>query len=201
MLFALVVSALAADPPPKYKEPLKSVYESASNDKYRTSLMDTEERGTGVALKCEVGQALPDPNRDGWFTNKPIPGLQLLAEPAFIVERELPNFSDRTHGWIVFVKNGEMLKQLEPKGDDWFLAWDVEAAEYSFSTGSDFRGPTLDFSLMSGNGFYYSASPNGSGRPEFFLSGCSRSKVVDLPVYDFVFPGLGEVLNDGEETE
>ncbi|MEJ1370896.1 MAG: hypothetical protein RPU94_04285 [Candidatus Sedimenticola sp. (ex Thyasira tokunagai)] len=147
----------------------------------------TGEIVTSYSIICNMGQALPDPNRENWYINKPISGLKLELR-ARAARRDYNN-SIRPLGFVVVTKNKEVLITFSPLGDyvkglwegDTFNSWSGSSTEIEVFSERYGRKGYASFDLLDGNGFFYKSSNRES--PNYFLSECKRIKKSGLPVY------------------
>lgn len=169
-------------------ESLKKEYQlEGTYDKF----YQTGETIDSYSMLCDMGQALPDPKRENWYKNKPIPGLKLELQARAAFKSYDGNY--KPMGFVVITKDDEILTAFKPLGDyidgqwegDVFNTWSgVNSDIEVFSERSGRKGYAY-FDLMSGNGFYYKS--NKSEEPDYFLSNCRKIKKEMLPVYDWKF--------------
>lgn len=169
-------------------EPLK--------ERYRTeglgSFYQTGKKADSYSIICDMGQAVPDPKTaEDWYINKKIPGLGFELRAKAVIERE-----NNTHwavGFVVIVKNNDILKVFKPLGEYEKGKWTGDAFNSWSGTSTDIRvfserfgmDGYASFDLMDGMGFYYQYQ--GQEGPSYFLSNCRRIKKSGLPVYDWNF--------------
>ena len=139
-------------------------------------------------MTCDMGQAIPSLNKNGWYNNKEIPGLQLklIAKAAFMDK----NSQIKPMGFVIIVKNNDILYTFKPLGSyengqwqgDVFNSW--SAVNTDISVYSELYGKSgfAKFDLLDGNGFFYKTDK--SETPDYFLSNCQRIKAQRLPIYD-----------------
>lgn len=184
IVFLLIFSCTAAiAQQAKLGEPLKPEYRLGLGSTAR--LFATDETATGHSFICDMGQAIPSTERDDWYTNKPVSGLRLELRARAInkAETSVPD-TDTNYGFIVIVKNEEVLKVFKPLGSDVFTVWDSDDTDiivYSELLGAD---GYAEFDLLSGNGFYYKTRDSS---PQYFLSNCRKIAKPNLPVYEYDF--------------
>ena len=168
-------------------EPLKKEYKL--NGSGFKLLSQTGEFVSSYSMICEMGQALPDPNREYWYLNKPIPELRLELR-ARAARRDQHN-SIRPFGFVVVTKNKEVLFTFSPVGDyvngswdgDTFNSWSGSSAEIKVFNERFGRKGYAHFDLLDGNGFFYKSDSREN--PDYFLSRCKRIKKSRLPVYEW----------------
>lgn len=149
----------------------------------------TGKNANSFSMICDMGHAIPNPQRPDWYTNKPISGLklELRARAAFVSA----NNQIKPMGFVVVTKNGDVLKTFKPIGGyengewdgDVFSSWsgtETDIAVYSERFG---KSGYAHFDLMDGNGFFYKS--DGRKQPDYFLSDCRRIKKEQLPLYDW----------------
>jgi hypothetical protein len=174
-------------------EPLKDSYRHVYTNDFDSELYRTNEVADAFSFICDMGQAIPDLNKEGWYENKPISGVKLELRAKLVFR-----FSDgdeHAYGFVVITKNGEILKTFKPLGEyvsgewkgDFFNHWKhLESSVEVFSEESGKDG-YANFNLIDGIGFYYESQYS---KPKYFLSNCRRIKKTSLPVYEYRFPGL-----------
>ena len=69
------------DKPQAYNEPIKPEYRLGY-----AKFVKTDQTGDGYSVICDVGQALPNPSREGWYTNKQIYGLTFELRGRLVFE-------------------------------------------------------------------------------------------------------------------
>jgi len=150
-------------------------------------LIQTGETAISFSIICDMGQAIPDPKKETWYLNAPVPGLKLELRARAILK-----LHDNTYnplGFVVITKNGETLKVFKPLGDYVKGQWDGDAFNSWSGTDTDIRvfseysgkSGHAYFDLMDGNGFYFKS--NKRDDPDYFLSKCRKIKKTGLPVY------------------
>jgi len=148
----------------------------------------TGETADSYSVICDMGQAIPDSDKENWYTNKPIPSLKLELRARLALKDNKP----KPMGFIVITKNGEVLKRFSPIGDyiqgiwegDVFNSWSATDTDIVVYSGRHGRDGLAEFDLLSGNGFYYKSLDK---KPAYFLSNCRKIHKKGLPVYDFAF--------------
>ena len=143
--------------------PLKKEYFIDELFNYRTTefyayrYTRTASNMNGFSVICDMGQAIPDAENESWFKNNPILGLSLELRARAVIAHSYD--SDQFFynvGFVVIVKNGEVMKSFDPP-ESWFLPWwtqsstDISISNWKYGTKED----SLKFDLLSGNGFYY----------------------------------------------
>ena len=174
--------------------PLKSVYSTQDGARF----FHTGKTVDSYSIICDMGQAIPDSGKEGWYTNKAIPGLhlELRARAAHYSAWKVDLQGKPTaiaNGFVVIAKDNEILKTFYPLGNwingkwegDVFNSWNPLKSDIEvFSQMGGIDG-YANFDLMSGNGFYYKAK--GNSEPDYFLSRCHKIKKQNLPIYDWDF--------------
>jgi len=171
-----------------FNEPLKSEYiftKPGSGRLYRT-----EQTFDSYSIICAVGQAIPDNHREGWYVNKPIAGLSFEMRARLAIDTW---DGLKPAGFAVFVKNGEILKMLNPLGEyengewngDVFSTWSHSSSDIVIISESLGRTEIGEIDLLDGNGLFYKSDI--ATTPDYFLSGCRRIAKNELPVYDHEF--------------
>lgn len=182
---AVLVPAIAGAEYAKVDEPLKKVYQLHGD--YTGTFEQTGEAADGFSVVCDMGQAIPDKKHgDDWYVNRPIPGatFELRARIMFSGTNGL-----KPGGFVVIVKNGEILKVFRPlgemQGDVWngdqFNTWGYDTDIEVFNERFGAKG-YAKINLIKGAGFYHNAHGEP---PEYFLSNCRKIKKSGLPVYDW----------------
>ena len=168
----------------EYGEPLKAEYPDP-----RVSLHRTNETGFGYSMTCDMGAAIEDKVKEGWYTNRPIEGLTLQLKARIKLKSEWRN---RTLGFVTIVKHGDVLRVFKPIGHyedggwvgDTFSSWgneDTSIKLYNQRSGTE---GYAHFDLIDGDGFYYESQDDRT--PKYFLSNCRRIKKKFLPVYEYI---------------
>lgn len=159
----------------------------------------------GISVICEMGQAVPSTEREDWYVNRPIAGLQLELRARAAIQYE--NGTVKSLGHIVIVKNGDVLKVFEPIGDwdsgewdgDLLNSWPINQPEIRVFSQRHGRTGYAHFNLMDGMGFYYEYRQQTE--PAYFLNDCRRIKKTDLPIYDWDVASLFETQEKEEERD
>jgi hypothetical protein len=149
----------------------------------------TGKNADSYSMICDMGQAIHDPKRTDWYTNKPIRGLklELRARAAFVsVTSQI-----KPMGFVVVTKNSDVLIIFKPVGNyengvwdgDVFNSWSATETDIDVYSERFGKSGYAHFDLMDGNGFFYKS--DGRKQPDSFLSNCRRIKKEKLPVYDW----------------
>ena len=168
-------------------EPLKSSYKLDGLG-YK-EFYQTGQYADSFSMICDMGQAIPDPKRSDWYTNRPIRGLklELRARAAFVdFENQI-----KPIGFVVVTKNSDVLIKFKPVGDYEKGKWDGDVFNSWSGTNTDIqvfserfgRRGYAHFDLMDGNGFFYKS--DSRKQPDYFLYECKRIKKEKLPIYDW----------------
>ncbi|WP_394147557.1 hypothetical protein [Shewanella atlantica] len=187
LLLILGYQAAVAGEIASFEGPLKKSYKLAGSD--YSEFYQTGKFADSYSMICNMGQAIQDPKRPDWYTNKPIQGLklELRARAALI------NFSNQVKpmGFVVVTKNSDILINFKPLGDNVGGEWDGDVFSSWAGTETDIKvyserfgkSGYAHFDLLDGNGFFYKSANRES--PDYFLSDCKRIKKEKLPVYDW----------------
>ena len=186
----LAVSAWADDSPEFaiYGEPIKKSYTTSYG-----LFLQTGEKADSVDIICNMGQAIPDPEKEEWFINRPIDGLTFELRSVAVFDGMLEK--NKAAGFALVVKNEEVLKTFRPIGNyknfsnatwegDVFNAWSTADTDIKVFSERFGDNGFAELDLISGNGFYY--KKQFQKEPAYFLSACTRSKVLSVPKYDWV---------------
>jgi hypothetical protein len=148
---------------------------------YRFTKTDLTEDGFSVI--CNMGFAIPDDEKEGWYSDKPIAGFQLELRARAIINRFPGTEGDFVNaGYVVLARNGEIVKSLDPTKRSFLLTWSNSGPAIYVAHGSlDGAIGSLSFDLLSGNGFYYK---DESEKPDYFLSECRKIVKPNLPLYE-----------------
>ncbi len=166
---------------------LKKSY-SLSDTGYK-EFYQTGNHADSFSMVCDMGQAIPNSERKGWYTNKPIAGLKLeLRARATLIDMD---GKIKPIGFVVVTKNNDILINFKPLGDmikgvwdgDVFNSWSGTSTDISVYSERFGKSGYAHFDLLDGNGFFYKSDTNQS--PDYFLSNCRRIKKKQLPVYDW----------------
>ncbi|MGY5453515.1 hypothetical protein ACVFI8_21610 [Agarivorans sp. MS3-6] len=168
-------------------EPLKKSYRLDGLG--YTEFYKTGEYFDSFSMICDMGQAIPDPERSDWYTNKPIRGLklELRARAVFVSAGN----QVKPMGFVVVTKSSDVLITFKPLGDYENGVWDGDVFNFWSGTETDIKvyserfgkSGYAHFDLMDGNGFFYKS--DSRKQPDYFLSDCRRIKKQKLPVYDW----------------
>jgi hypothetical protein len=141
-------------------------------------------------MVCDMGQAIPDSEKENWYTNKPVQGLKLELRARAVI-KSLGEYSPS--GFVVVNKSGEDLIVFNPLGEyenghwegDVFNSWDGVDTEIEVFSERFGASGYAHFDLLSGNGFYYKTVHRN--QPDYFLSNCRKIRKVGLPVYGWKY--------------
>jgi len=172
-------------------EPLKEQYIVLDGVFYKTDKSDI-----AYSMSCDMGEANPNPEKDGWYINSPIKGLTLELEAIGSIQSNAKRY--KSIGFVKVVKNGDVLKVFKPLGNyesdgtwdgDIFNSWSSTETEIELKSERHGNDGFAYFDLMKGTGWYYKNKTQEA--PNFMLTNCSRSMISELPVYDWKF----DILN------
>lgn len=190
MLLPLTV---AADELPGLDEPLKQSYVLKGD--VTGTFAQTGKSAAGYSVICNMGQAIPNKKQgEDWYENRPIAGLTLELRAKLLQQTDPANL--KPAGFVVLVKNGEVLKTFRPigemKGDVWvgdsFSSWGPDTT-IEVSNGGVGTDGFARINIIDGMGFYYNSR---NEEPAYFLSSCHKIPKPNLPVYDWHFgPNAG----------
>lgn len=185
---ALMSSSLLAHEIASLNEPLKDTYKLDGEGVFK-EFYKTSEKADSYSITCDMGQAIPDQHKKGWYNNKPTPGLKLELRARAVFMNSLDEYS--AMGFAVITKNDDVLYTFKPLGQyvrgkwdgDIFASWRPYKADIEVH--SELLGASgyAHLDLMDGNGFFYKSKENEN--PDYFLSSCKRIPKKDLPVYDW----------------
>tara|TARA_R110000796_G_C14498966_1_gene428677 strand:+ start:271 stop:927 length:657 start_codon:yes stop_codon:yes gene_type:complete len=198
----LAVSAWADDSPEFaiYGDPIKKSYNTGisltlpTGETFKGVFLQTGEKADSVDIICNMGQAIPDPEKEAWFINRPIDGLTFELRSVAVFDGIIEK--NKAAGFASVVKNGDVLKTFMPIGyyknstkapwkatwhGDVFTTWSTADADIEVFGGRLGDNGFAKLDLFSGNGFYY--KQRSQDGPDYFLSGCTRSKVLSVPKY------------------
>jgi hypothetical protein len=197
----IVLSNSVGAVPIELEEKLKEEYDLyhgiiiASPGSLGTAVMrQTGTFGSAPSAICNVGKAIPSEAGNDYYYNQPIEGLRLELRARAIMQPR--NGNSTAMGWVVFEKNGEIIKVFEPVGEmeegrwkgNLLSSWSTEKSTISVWNGLNGVGGRLAFDLMTGQGFYFDR-PN-TDVPSFFLYDCRKIQKQGLPIYQIKFKGV-----------
>lgn len=190
LLLCLFSSNAVSAELPVQGEPLKKIYRDTYLEGMYVELYQTGKSTDSFSFICNMGQALPDTKKEGWYENKTIPGLSLELRARLVKESSDNIYS--TSGFVVVTKNREILKTFKPLGEyingewdgDFFNSWSRNGTKIEAFDGISGKDGYVSFDLLEGMGFYYKSRYD---KPRFFLSNCRRIKKKGLPIYKFRF--------------
>jgi hypothetical protein len=178
-----------------FGQPLKKEYVYHGSDGEPVGFTkQTGATADGFSVICDMGQAMPSLSRDGWYENKPIPGLRLEFRARAAKRHRSEYFGwdlIGSAGFVVVTKNNEVIKVFNPNGKHVGKVWTGDALhEWGAAEGTDLdafdgsSGTWARFDFMDGMGFYYE---QGNSKPKYFLSNCRKIKKANLPIYETHF--------------
>jgi hypothetical protein len=113
--------------------------------------------GTGHSIECDLGNALPDLERENYYKNQPIAGARFIAKAEAVGTRHPPQGVmaeeepwEATYGQVFIVKNSQIISQWEPSGENQdilMIVWSADGREMIINN-SD-KG-FVDIDLVSG---------------------------------------------------
>ncbi|MFC3194306.1 hypothetical protein ACFODZ_08650 [Marinicella sediminis] len=169
-------------------EPIKKEYKQSLLDGIKSTYKQTGEFKDSFSMICDMGEAIEIEEKEGWYSNNPVPGLKLELRARAVTKMGETSF--KASGFVVVTKNGDDLIVFKPIGNlengvwngDVFNSWDESATEIEVRSGRFGNDGYASFDLLDGKGFFYR---NNNPDPEYFLFNCKRIKKTGLPVYDW----------------
>lgn len=159
-----------------YGEELKPQYNSYPN----MLLFQTAKKASGVAIRCKLKKANGGSIPEAYFIMEPVATLDDYEGVKSIGFAYIEKFNDP----VLIMKpignfsNGIWL-------GDVFSSWENDNIEYTVYSERGGASGIAHFDIIEGDGFYAKSFFNSS--PDFSLVNCKRSKVNNLPLYDFKF--------------
>ena len=173
---------------PSYDDPLKDKYVSYVGDNKFSEFFNTGEMGKGYSVVCDMGNAIPIPDKKGWYSNQPIYNLKFELRAKLLLNQKS---GLRPSGFVLLTKKGVVLDSFKPIGDmldgkwdgDHFNSWASEGTDIEVFSERFGKSGYAHFDLLEGNGFYYKQRDNKEA--DFFLSNCTKRVNKNLPIYDW----------------
>lgn len=198
-MLALVAPVIAGPLP--LDQPLKDQYElyygliqAPAGSPGTPVLRKTGDVGTAPSFICDVGKPIPTGKRKFEYYFRPIEGLTLELRARAIKRSGASEL--RAMGWVVFVKNGQVIKTFDPAGQmsdgRWkgniLNSWAIDETKISVGNGLEAEKGLVLFDVMDGQGFHFD-DPT-SPVPSWQLQDCRRIQKQALPIYEVTFRGM-----------
>ena len=177
-LLAVIISCYAHSEFAVLGDPLKDRYEQGDY----LALVSTGEKSDSYSYTCDMGEAVPIEDKEGWYNNRPVYGLKLELSAKAVIDMKA---SKVAAGFVSMVKNNTVLKTFKPLSIQVFSHWTMTDTDEEIGLGqySLGHGKLIQFDILDGKGFYYRDATEDDSPPDYFLSRCTKVKKTDLPVY------------------